>query len=110
MVFGLKQGQRRDVRMQRLDFPESEAANVVTLRSNVATFQRAFKTNVATLGTNVAMFQRRAKITSRRWNPTSRHFREGLIQRRDVPEEGKTDVVTLRCCDVATLQRGEPTS
>ena len=30
MDFGLKQRQRRDVRMQRRDIPESEVANVAT--------------------------------------------------------------------------------
>ena len=56
MDFVLKQRQRRDVRVQRHNVPESEVANIATLRLNVATFQRAFKTNVATLRTNVATF------------------------------------------------------
>ena len=100
MDFGLKQRQHRDVRMQRRDVSESEAANVATLRLNVVTFQRVVKTNVVT-------FQRRAKMTSRRWDPTSRHSREGLIQcrdveipRRDVPKKGKTDDATLQRRDI----------
>ena len=62
--FSLKQGQRRDMRMQRRDVPEMETANVATLRSNVATFQRVIKTNAATLGSNIATFQRSTKMTS----------------------------------------------
>ena len=54
--FGLKQGQRRDVRMQRRDVPERTTANVAMLSSNVVTFQRVVKTNVTTLDPNVAMF------------------------------------------------------
>ena len=54
-----KQGQRRDV-------PKDGCANVATLRSNVATFQRGYKSNVATLGSNVATLQRMEKLTSRR--------------------------------------------
>ena len=77
MEFGLKQRQRRDVRMQRRDVPENEAANVAKLRLNVATFQRVVKNNIATLRTNVAKFQRRAKMMSRCWDPTSRRSREG---------------------------------
>ena len=68
MIFGLKQRQRRDVRMQRRDVrmkrrnvPENEAANVATLKLNVATFPRVVKTNVVT-------FQRGS-------NPTSGHSR-----------------------------------
>ena len=56
MDFGLKQRQHRDVRMQSRHIPENEAANVATLRLNVATFQRVVKTNVEKLGTNVATF------------------------------------------------------
>ena len=58
MEFGLKQRQRRDMRMQRHDVPESEAA-------------------VATLRLNVATFQRRVKMMSRCWDPTYRHSRGG---------------------------------
>ena len=56
-VFGLKQVQRHDVRVQRRNVPESQVSNVATLRSNVATFQRVVKINVA-------MFQRSSKPTS----------------------------------------------
>ena len=84
--------------MQRRDVPERKASNVATLRSNIATFHRVVKTNVAT-------FQRSEK-------PTSRRYREGLIQRRDVeiqrrdvPEKGQTDVTTFRRRDVATSRR-----
>ena len=123
-VFGLKQGQRRDVRMQRRDFPEKKTTNVVTLRSNVATFQRVITTNVATLESHVATFQRVQKMTSRRCDPTSRSSRGGriqrrdvVIQRRDIPEKCKTNVATLKA-NVATFQRranptsrrGDPTS
>ena len=58
-VFGLKQGQRRDVRGQRRDILERKV-------SNVATFQRVVKINVSTLISNVETFQRGAKSTSRR--------------------------------------------
>ena len=44
-----KQGQRRDVL-------EGGGANVATLRSNVMTFQRGYKSNIATLESNVATF------------------------------------------------------
>ena len=84
--------------MQRHDVPERKAANVTTLRSNVATFQRVVKTNVAT-------FQRSTKMTSRRWDPTSRRSRGGLIQRRDVPEKGQTNAATLRRRDVESQRR-----
>ena len=36
-VFGLKQGQRRDVQAQRRDVPERGEANVATLISYIAT-------------------------------------------------------------------------
>ena len=77
MDFGLKQRQRRDVRMQRHYVPESEEANVATLRLNIATFQRVVKTNLHDVGN----------------------------QRRDIPEKGKNDVATLGS-NVATFQRG----
>ena len=38
--FVLKKGQRRDVRMQCHDVPDRKAANIVTLKPNVVTFQR----------------------------------------------------------------------
>ena len=110
--FGLKQGQRRDVQMQRRNVPKRKTSNFVTLRSNIATFQRVMKTNVATLRSNVATFQRSTKMTSRRWDPTSRRSRGGLIQRRDVgiqrhdvPEIGQTDVATLKRRDVESQHR-----
>ena len=53
--------------------------------------------NVATFGLNVATFQRVKQ-------PTLQRCREGIFQRRDVPETGKTDVTMLRA-NVATLQR-----
>ena len=68
----------------------------MTCGCNVATFQRVVKTNVATLGTNVSregLIQRRDVEIQRR---------DVEIQRCDVPEEGKTDVATLRHSDVAT--------
>ena len=52
--FGLKQGQRRDMRMQHRDVLERKAANVATFKPNVATFHRVIKTNVVTLRSNVA--------------------------------------------------------
>ena len=61
-----KQGQRRDVQTQRRNVLEDGCANVATLRSNVATFQRGYKSNVATLGSNVTTFQRMEKMTSQR--------------------------------------------
>ena len=88
MDWGLKQRQRRDVRMQCRDVLESETTNVAMLRLNVAKFQRVVKINVATLVTNVATFQR-----------------EGLIRRREVPEKGLTDVTTLRRRDVESQRR-----
>ena len=63
-LLGNKQGQRHEVRVQRRDVPEGRAANVATLRSNFATFQRWSKSNVATLGSNVVTFQKS-------YNPTS---------------------------------------
>ena len=51
-----KQGQRRDVQAQRPDVPDGGCANVATLRSNVTTFQRGYKSNVAKLGSNVVTF------------------------------------------------------
>ena len=83
-VFGLKQGQRRDVRVQCRDVPERKASNVATLRSNIATFQRVVKTSVATLRSHVATFQRRAKPTSQCWDPTSRRSKGVQNQSRDV--------------------------
>ena len=78
-LLGNKQGQRCDVRAQRRDVPERGAANVATLRSNVATFRRGSKSNVATLGSNVATFQRSYKPTSRRWDPMSQRYREAIF-------------------------------
>ena len=80
-MFGLKQGQRRDVRVQRCDVPERKASNVMTSgRSREVQNQRRdvpesgknqrrdvperCKTNVATLISNVATFQRGSKLTS----------------------------------------------
>ena len=54
-----KQGQCRDILAQHRDVPEGGGANVATLRSNVATFHRGYKSNVAMLGSNVA-----TKLTS----------------------------------------------
>ena len=45
----IKQRQRRNVRAQRHNIPEGLFANVATLKSNVATFQRVVPTDVATL-------------------------------------------------------------
>ena len=42
-----KQGKRRDVRTQCRDVPEGGGDNVATLRSNVAMFQRDYKSNVS---------------------------------------------------------------
>ena len=85
-VFGLKTGQRRDIRAnvttfqrvsfptsrhsgqlrdvpedinnQRHDVPERCKINVATLDINVTTFQRMVKINIASLNINVATFQR----------------------------------------------------
>ena len=68
----IKQRQRRDVRAQRHKIPEGLFANVETLKSNVATFQRVVPTDVATLQRGVQ-------------NRDSQH-REVGIKRRDVTE------------------------
>ena len=99
-----KQGQRRDVRAQCHDVLERGVANVVTLRSNVAMFQRGSKSNVATLGSNVTTFQRIYKPTSRRCREAIFQCRDVGIQRLDVPGGGNANVATLRA-NVATLQR-----
>ena len=87
-------GNVENVRAQCRDVPERGAANVATLGSNVATFQRGHNP------------------TSRRWDPTSQRFREGIIQHRDVgiqrrsvPEGGTTNVVTLQHCDIESQRR-----
>ena len=52
-VFGLRQVQRRDFRVQRCDVPESKVSNVATLRTNIATLQRRPK---------MQLIQQRSKI------------------------------------------------
>ena len=75
-LFGLKTGQRRDVRV------------------NVATFERMLLSNVATLDINVAVVLETAN--NRR--------RDVEISRHDVPEMFKINVATLGT-HVATFQR-----
>ena len=73
--------------------------------------------NVATFGLNVGTFQRvkqptsrrsrgGLKPTSRRWDLTSRHCREGIFQRRDV-ESQRRDVAERLYSNVATFQGKE---
>ena len=123
-VFGLKQDnvrmfgatsrrsreeifQRRDVVIQRCDVPENgknQHRDVGYQRRDVP---EGFKINVAMLGSHIATFQRSSKSTSQHWDLTLRHSRgvqnerrDVGISRRDVPEEGQTDVATLRRRDV----------
>ena len=81
-VFCLKQGQRRDVRVQRRDVPERRAANVTTFQREEQPMSRRSREG--------------SKPTSRRWDPMSRRCKEDVIQRCDILEKGKTDVATLR--------------
>ena len=65
----IKQGQRRDVRAQRRDVPESLLANIATFGLNIATFQKC----------EIAMSERgdsTSRLARESTNPTSRHSRE----------------------------------
>ena len=73
--------------------------------SNVTNFQREVKINVATLRSNVTTFQRRAKPMSRGSSGVQIQCRDVGIQRRNVPEKGHFDVVTLRHREVSTSRR-----
>ena len=103
-VFGLKQGNVAtfgcNVAMfQRGNLPRCD------VRGNVATFQRMVIINVATLDINVATFQRGVKSTSRCYREGLIQRRDMDIQRRDVPGKGQIDVATLKCRDVETSRR-----
>ena len=97
-MISLKSVQRHDVRDNVATFQRVKFANV-------ATFQRGNFSNVVTLDINVATFQRHSKSTSRRSRGIQNRSREVGISRRDVPEEGKIDVATLRRRDVESQHR-----
>ena len=54
---------------------------------------------------NVVTFQRGSKSTSRRSRGVQNQRRDVGISRRDVPEEGKIDVATLKRHDVESQRR-----